>query len=208
LSNLLAAQSVQQTTPGGTGQDSDGDKGGVGGVRRSHGGEFRSFLDSVFQTLDQLGMVPPTDAAGASDAASASLTSKGGDSTGAVGASTDVRQAFHSFLHSLFQALRQADGSDQSDGGKGGNGTSAVGATGGYSNLGSNLESVLKAVSAGGDTELGSAFQNLAQSLAASGAAGSGQVSLQAFLQNLLQNLQGAGSNPVSTLGNVVNTKV
>jgi len=173
-------------------------------------GSFRSLLQSVLRTLNQLGLTagaPQPAPAGGSSAASVAA-----DSGGAPLAAADVRHALHAFMHSLFQALRQESGGDQ--------GSSAGGTPqSGYANLTSDLQGLLQDLSSAGSnsssaavSNLKTAFQNLLQALegGSSSSSAATQPTLQTFVQDLLQNLSGERSTSPATstqaVGGIVNT--
>ncbi len=195
--------------------DGDGSGGGVGAV--GSGG----LMSSVFQTLNQLGLSLPTQQ-GASGIQGVASSDGDSDGSGSAGATPGVGHAMHAFMHSLFQALQQANGSSQ------GTGSSVAGASTAtpvpYGGLDTALQGLLQSVGSNSgsaaDAQLNTAFQNLVTAMNGNGSAGgssassgtgssanSNSATLQQFLQTLLQNLQSqTGTGVLSASGNLLGT--
>jgi hypothetical protein len=183
------------------GVDSDGDNDGSSAVRRP--GRGHAFMQSVLQTLSQLGLTAPNQDAGS-----------------ATGDQQSVGQALHAFMHSLFHALRgseSAQGSEhnsasQSEGNASASQPNYGDLTSALQTLLQNLTSAADAPAANGsESDLQTAFQNLVQALGTSGSSGSSTPpTLQGFVQTLLQDLSNKGGNlnsaSLNPAGNVVAT--
>ncbi|MBF0487485.1 MAG: hypothetical protein HQK98_04925 [Nitrospirae bacterium] len=208
--SYLQSTLLQVTQNTGTTQGADGnnDNGKVGGSKG--GGHNNAFVNSIMETLSQLGITPNIQSG--STPATTSAADTGNDNTQS-GANSD-KQALHAFMHSLFHALNQNAPAAQAQTATGG----APSASDNYANLTTNLQNLLQSLNSstagGGNSQLNSAFKNLIQTLQAnSGATGAGNAtsgsltSLQAFLQALIQNLpnQQQGVSAIGS-GNILNT--
>ncbi|KWT92015.1 hypothetical protein [Candidatus Magnetominusculus xianensis] len=176
----------------------DNDKGKIEGSKG--GGQNNAFLNSVMQTLNQLG-IAPTLQPGAPQAPT-STANTGGENTQS-GDNKD-NQALPAFMYSLFQAISQnSQGTSPSD-----------------TNLTSSLQNILQNLNSNtpdtpdtpdtqeaSASQLNSAFQNLVQTLQGGSSSGS-LSSLQAFLQTLIQNLSNQPQQGANALGvgNIVDT--
>jgi hypothetical protein len=128
-----------------TNRDGDGDNdssraSGVSGTRhREHGGG--AFLQDVMQSLQSLGLNLSGNNSSSPDPAS-------GSTQGTSAVPSNVRQALHTFLHDLHQALRQSGGAQQqgtvdSHGDNDKHSSSSSSAHHGYSNLSTNLQNLI-----------------------------------------------------------------
>jgi len=187
-------------------RDSDGDQDGSSSrVSREGGGH--GMLGAVFQALGQMGLnqsaTKPTTSQAASSSTSLSQTSGGGD----------VKQALHSFMHDLFQAMRGSDSSASSASGVSTPGNTASGKS--YGDLASKFQELMQQLNSGGGSDalgkLKSSFDNLVKALGNGSTSGNPTVSgsssatsnapnLQDFLQKVSKNLQGGGISPVGSL--------
>jgi len=180
------------------------------------------FVDSLFQTLQQLSATTAT--AGSTAAAPADANAP---PTGTPG----VMQAVQSFFHSLFATLRQVDGAatgtafqsdvDGDSDAKGGGAMRVLGfGRGRGGGLENKLQSLLATLTSGGSLPavpgaepLDKAFANLMSVMKGGGSAAgtnsgvSDTANLQTFLQSWMKNLQGNGTTPTA-VGNIVNSTV
>lgn len=197
---------LQQAGIGGT--DSDGDNDGSARVRRGGRSQFAS---AVFQALSQSGI--SFQRAGGSGSGIGG-TDKDGDNDGAAsGANGAVPQAFHAFMHSLFQALNQGGtaasaGTDNDSNRKG-----AAQPAHGHNRLAEyegNAQQLLQSLNSGNAagnatlTSLQSSFQDLLQATGTSSSGSNAQPTLQAFLQSLVQGL---GGGSVQAAGNILQSQ-
>ena len=175
--------------------------GGVSGMERGHGAG-RAFMQNVMQALNQAGLN-----------VSQSVPAPGGSAGAAAAGNPNTAQAFHAFMHTLFDALRQA-GTTQTGSGTDAGGPKASAIQSRYSNLPSNLESLIQSLGSGAPNSstnpLQAAFDKLVAALKESdtsnSSTGSQTATLQSFLQHLLQNLQDQQSPASTPSGGVVST--
>ncbi|MEO5356339.1 MAG: hypothetical protein H7844_03455 [Nitrospirae bacterium YQR-1] len=227
---LSISMQSTQTTISAVDKDGDNDSGKVGGPKGG-GGQMRAFMDSVMQTLDQLGFGPQGRGPNAPKAATSTAPTDNDSNNDSGKPGTDnVKQALNAFLHSMFKALKQDTTGNQVSGNSNSDNTNNSGNSGkaaaaahllsdGYGNMTSKLQNLLKSLnpdSSGTNTntaDLNSTFQNLIDSLTKEKAPDSptgNQPNLQTFLQTLIQNLASRSNQTpgaVNSVGNIVSTE-
>lgn len=195
---------LQSTQNIGSAQDTDGDsdKGKVGG--KQGGVAANPFMNSVMQTLNQLGIAPTLQPNAPQAAGSAANT---GSENTLLGDNKD-NQALPAFMYSLVQALNQnAQGTQTQAAG------STASTTDTYGNLSANLQNLLQSLNSNtsgtntSTSQLNSAFQHLVETLTGgSGSTTGGLTSLSEFLQTLVQNLPNSQGTNESGVGAILST--
>lgn len=204
----------------------DGEDRGARSAEREQGAQ--QFFAAVGQALESVGIKPPPPPPQAAAEAGEEAREPGQGQRGQVQGQGQAREAFHAFMHELFQSLQnqsqglgsagtdsssEASSSSASSSDQTGQTTPGAGQAAGYTDdVGSRLQTLMRDLASGsGRTEgLKAAFDKLAQATRpeqtqpnANAGNQNPQPELQNFLKNLAQNLQGA--NPV---GGAVNTLV
>ncbi|MBF0555634.1 MAG: hypothetical protein HQK96_13935 [Nitrospirae bacterium] len=192
----ILLQPIQNT---GTAMGTGGGIGTVGGS--AGGGQNHAFVNSVVETLSQLGIIQNPQA-GATPSATPAATSAA--DTGSE------QQALRAFIHSLFHALDQnAQGTQPPAGG-----TAPSPA-----NMAADLQNLIQAITlntggiTGLDSLLGNDFLNMIQTLQSNNASSTpgsqtaSSTTLQTFLEALIQNLP-TQQQGTDELGNLVDTLV
>jgi hypothetical protein len=244
-STAVSVNSTIQSTGNTSTRSVRHDRGEHEGENRRVGGERgrQQFANAVTSALSALGLSLPAQTAPANSTtapassgttpATATTAPASTQSVDSNANKSDVQQALHGFMHSLYQALRSGE-NRRSEGGREGEreneGASREVGQGrdSYRNdLASRVQNLVQNLSAEGTgsskiDNLKTAFTNLVQALQAGNTSSPPATTpapttdtttpakapdLQAFLQNFLKNLQG-GSTPVSPVGGTVNTVV
>ncbi|MFA5983787.1 MAG: hypothetical protein WC782_07195 [Methylococcaceae bacterium] len=197
--------------------DQDGDNNGAGRISgRGHRQGGDPFFQDVVQSLQSLGI----NLSGALANNSSTSTTTDSSSTQAQGttSASEVRQALHTFLSDLHQALKpggaqkQAAAGTNNDGANDGSSASSS-LQDSYGSFSANLQNLISSLSSTGNTNspsngssnssasnaLQTDFSNLVNALG--GSSSSSSPSLQSFLQQLANNI---GNNPGPTGSGVI----
>lgn len=207
-----------------TDRDGDNDGSGVSGARGGHGHHHGggAFMQDVMQTLQSLGLnFPGANTTGANTNTASTTTGTNSNTQNSSVSAPDVRQALHAFLHDLRQAVQQSGASSQTGASSNGSADSdgdhdnsrpSSGGQNGYSNFGTNLQSLINSLGSnssnsnnGADSTLQTDFSNLLTALRGNTNSGQTPPTLQDFLSKLESNLTNGG-NVSSGSSTIVNT--
>jgi hypothetical protein len=216
----------------GAGGGADPDGGSV--IGQVPFGAGQGLLANLVQSLQQTLGISPAPAATSTPAVSpASATTAATNTAATTGSGAvatpvnpQIAQDLHSFLHSLFKALRDESQGASGNGAAGAAATTsaatttastATGTASYQGNIVSSVQALIGQLSGGGaanaaTTQLQTAFNRLSQDVSAAAGTGTATAStganLQQFLTSFLQDLQSAGSATPSLVGANVNAKV
>jgi hypothetical protein len=169
-----------------------------------------AFMQNVIQTLQSLGLSFP--GANANSTSPVDSSGSNGDAVQSNSSpSNNVRQALHTFLHDLHQALNQGGVQQQSsatdsDGDNDNSSSSSSGVQNGYSNISTKLQSLIGSLSnnSGNNSALKTDFTNLVNALG--GSSSSSSPNLQDFL-NIMASNASISNLPQNGLGAILTTK-
>ncbi|MBF0564145.1 MAG: hypothetical protein HQK89_02770 [Nitrospirae bacterium] len=198
LQLLISSQNASNTgtTQNGNVDVNTSSTAGAAGSAGSGNSQTGSFMSSIMQTLNQLGISPASQNTSAGTSAS-NVSNDGYNDSAGSGMSREQKKALHTFMHGLFQALHQSNTNTQAVGptnANGGSNGSGIGNGNGSGNGNNTGNGIPYAALAGYNNNLGTQLQSLLQNLG-SGSTGTTE-------DNALSRLNSSFQNLLQTFGN------